>query len=610
MCFEPVLTLIYLALPTMLDLRNIPMWLKISLSPFLSILILLVLLFQTSGVLDRQLQSTDQIINQNMAAALNLSEVVARLRGANGRLYQLISLSASGASDVDFATELEKVSADAEKVRASLAEFQSKYASEEEKQQVEEILPALDQLTEAIGFVSSLLELDFSAAVNTLEPFNQQYAAIDTQLGNFIQQQRRQAVLAGDTSLSDAESALSTLYTISAIAILLSVGATLLIVRTTVLSINTITNATTRLAQGEEDLDLHALERGDELGDVVNALAVFRDHIKQSRELQEQQQALQLRQMEEERKMAEEQQRRQQEELVQQAAEEERQRAERKQLLNTLADQFQSQVGAVIESVSVATVGMKDQSGSMRSLSDESVRISVEIGSAMNQSNDSVQTVASGIEELSSSIQEITRQVQSSGEIARGAVEQANDTNATVAELSNTAARIGQIINVINEIAEQTNLLALNATIEAARAGDAGRGFAVVASEVKSLATQTAKATEEIAAQITSMQTVANTSVDAIGKICETIQKMDEITGTISVSVDEQSTAASEISRSIQQAADSTRVVNTNMDTLSASSRATGDAAATVYDLSEDLNSQAHALTAHVNEFVKSIRTA
>jgi methyl-accepting chemotaxis protein len=221
-----------------------------------------------------------------------------------------------------------------------------------------------------------------------------------------------------------------------------------------------------------------------------------------------------------------------------------------------------------------------------------------------------VQAVASATEELSSSVSEIGRQVQESSNIASQAVRQAQQTDARINELSQAAGRIGDVVKLITAIAEQTNLLALNATIEAARAGEAGRGFAVVASEVKQLASQTAKATEEISAQIASMQTATQDSVGAIKEIGGTIGRISEIAGAIAAAVQEQGAATGEIARNVGEAAKGTAEVASNITAVNRGAGETGSASAQVLISAQSLSAESDHLKAEVEKFLSTVRAA
>jgi methyl-accepting chemotaxis protein len=221
-----------------------------------------------------------------------------------------------------------------------------------------------------------------------------------------------------------------------------------------------------------------------------------------------------------------------------------------------------------------------------------------------------VQSVASATEEMTSSITEISRQVQESARIANDAVDQARRTNESVSTLSHAASRIGDVVELINTIAGQTNLLALNATIEAARAGEAGRGFAVVAAEVKALAEQTAKATGEISQHITGIQTATGQSVDAIKEIGQTIGRMSEIASTIASAVEEQGAATQEISRNVQQAAHGTQQVSSNITDVQRGATETGSASSQVLSAAQSLSQDSNRLKVEVTKFLDTVRAA
>jgi methyl-accepting chemotaxis protein len=232
------------------------------------------------------------------------------------------------------------------------------------------------------------------------------------------------------------------------------------------------------------------------------------------------------------------------------------------------------------------------------------------VASAAEETSVNVQTVSAGTEQLSSSIAEISRQVVTSAEIARKAVDEAGATDATVQSLADSASRISVVVDLIQTIASQTNLLALNATIEAARAGEAGRGFAVVASEVKSLASQTAKATEEIRTQIASMQQVTTSAVGAIRGIGQTIGEINDVTTAIAAAVEEQGAATREIARNIQHAAGGTSEVSSNIVGVSTASAEAGAAATEVLNASDALRREAEVLRSEIDGFLTDIRAA
>ena len=291
-------------------------------------------------------------------------------------------------------------------------------------------------------------------------------------------------------------------------------------------------------------------------------------------------------------------------------ATEKRAAVQRRSDMVKLANGFEGAVGEIIETVSSAATELEASAGTLTSTAERAKEVAITVAAASEEASTNVQSVASATEELTSSVNEISRQVQESARIANDAVDQARKTNDRVSELSRAAARIGDVVELINNIAAQTNLLALNATIEAARAGEAGRGFAVVASEVKALAEQTAKATGEIGQQITGIQAATQDSVNAIKEISGTIEKLSKISSTIAAAVEEQGAATQEISRNVQQAALGTQQVSANITDVQQGASETGSASSQVLSAAQSLSSDSNRLKLEVGKFLETVRAA
>jgi methyl-accepting chemotaxis protein len=283
---------------------------------------------------------------------------------------------------------------------------------------------------------------------------------------------------------------------------------------------------------------------------------------------------------------------------------------ERDAARRNLASEFEQKVGHIVRAVAVAADEMQAISATMSSSSEETARKAAAAATASTQASGSVGTVASATEELTASIGEIGKQVTRSAEIAEKAADEARRTNVVVDGLAAGTQKIGEVVTLIQSIASQTNLLALNATIEAARAGEHGRGFAVVASEVKALANQTAKATEEISAQIQDIQTATGEAVTAIQAFVGTIAEINEISGAIASAVDQQNGATREIAGSVQQAAIGTGDVQENIHGVTQAANQTGLAASKLLEASSGLSSQSEKLKIEVDGFLGSIRAA
>jgi methyl-accepting chemotaxis protein len=335
------------------------------------------------------------------------------------------------------------------------------------------------------------------------------------------------------------------------------------------------------LADDALDADIPGIERGDEVGAMAATVQIFKDN------------ALRIRGLE--RVEAETQQ---------------RVAAERRATMDNIANDFERSVKGIVSSVATAAAGMQTTAQSMTATASDASARAATVGAASDSASNNVGTVAAAAEELSSSVAEISRQVTQSSKIAAQAVGDAERTNATVQILSTGAEKIGEVVKLIHSIAAQTNLLALNATIEAARAGESGRGFAVVASEVKALANQTAKATEEIATQVSAMQSSTSEAVLSIGGITETIAQMSEITTSIAASVQQQGEATREIARNIQSAAAGSSEISAHIGGVTTAAAATGLAASDVLSNARELDNQSSMLRHAVDEFLAKVRAA
>ena len=334
------------------------------------------------------------------------------------------------------------------------------------------------------------------------------------------------------------------------------------------------------LSDGDLESEIYQSHQRDEIAAMANSLHVFRESMIESRALSTDQDRDRIA------------------------------KAERASRMEARIVEFETTVRTALDSLQEAAGSMQTTAQSMSATADQSSALVSAVASAAEETSVNVQTVSSGTEELSSSIEEIGRQVVTSAEIARKAVEEAGTTDATMQGLADNAARISVVVDLIQTIASQTNLLALNATIEAARAGEAGRGFAVVASEVKSLATQTAKATDEIRQQIVSMQTVTTSAVTAIRSIGNTISEINEVTTAIAAAVEQQGAATGEISGNVQQAANGTRDVSDNITGVARASGEAGAAASKLLNAANGLSSQSEQLRGAVDSFLGSIRAA
>jgi methyl-accepting chemotaxis protein len=363
--------------------------------------------------------------------------------------------------------------------------------------------------------------------------------------------------------------------------ILVVLGVGMLLSRSIVRPLKGMTELMGRLAAGDTSLAVPGREQRDETGAMARAVETFRQSMIETERLKAEQ------------------------ERIKAAAE-----AEKKATMGRMADSFETGVKGVVGTIASAATEMQKSARSLSATAEQSSGRAEAVASGSEEAATNVRTAASAAEQLSLSIAEISQQVAQSSKIAGQAVNEATRTNEQVQSLADAAQKIGDVVNLINDIAAQTNLLALNATIEAARAGEAGKGFAVVASEVKSLANQTAKATEEIGAQIASIQGATQDAVAAIKGIGATIGTINEITTGIASAVEEQGAATQEIARNVQHAAKGTSDVSGNIAGVTQAAGETGAAATQVLGAAGELAHQAEMLRTQVDKFLSQVRAA
>jgi methyl-accepting chemotaxis protein len=340
-----------------------------------------------------------------------------------------------------------------------------------------------------------------------------------------------------------------------------------------------MTGVMRKLAGGDMNVQIPSAGRRDEVGQMASAVQVFKENMVETERLRDEQEA-------------------------------QTQRAEqdRRQSVQDLANGFEARVGTIIKGVAAASTELQSTAQSLAATAAETTRQSMTVAAASDQATQNVHTVAQASEELSASIGVISEQVAQASGMIRDGVRQANLSNEQVQGLTAASERIGDVVRIISVIAGQTNLLALNATIEAARAGDAGKGFAVVAGEVKALATQTARATDEIAVQIRTIQEATRSSAQLISGIAETIGKVDEVATAIASAVEEQGSATQAIARSVLQAAQGTQEVSRNIGDVRHAAQETGAAAGQMLESAGELSENSETLKTQMDAFLREVR--
>jgi methyl-accepting chemotaxis protein len=532
--------------------------------------------------IDQQRTAIDNLSNVQIKAFADMSAVKEALSSTQLAMYDLMTTAVNESDNDKITAKFEDTMA---KLKAIVPAFEaldlSKLGNADLAKLQENAVTHARQYQESALSTADMATLDTATAsifMNDAVQLHEKLLGDVNHLNKAVDDMR---IAATEATMAGAREALQLfLMTVAAVAI---VGLALnwLISRMISRPITHIIGSMTALAEGNSDVEVPVSNRRDEIGQMAKALEVFREN------------AIEVERMEQEK------------------VERERQAAEEKRAsMNALADQFEAELMGIVETVTGSSARMQSTAQSMSSVAEQTQRQASAVAAAAESASGNVQTAASAAEEMSASIGEINRQVGESADISNQANAEAMRSNESVRGLADAASKIGEVIELISGIAEQTNLLALNATIEAARAGEAGKGFAVVASEVKNLATQTAKATEEIGSQIAGMQSATGDAVEAIQSISETIGQIKDISDTISSAMGEQGIATQEIAASTQQAASGTAEVGHTINDVAQAASETGSAAKEVLEVAVDLSDHAQTLRNQVESFLQEVRAA
>jgi methyl-accepting chemotaxis protein len=563
---------------SVLSVRHWPFAAKLTVGPALALCAMIAIAWVGAANLSQTVRSVDEL-QRSGEAGRRLSHAAAGVQEINGTLYRVLALEAARSPALDAPAELDRLLINIDTVAGELTVWRDRFATAEQRPRIDALILSVTNYKTAVEWVRQMLDVDFAAAVSFLQPFDVIYNSLTAELGRMVRDVGRTQVISAAEAHRSSNAMRYDFVVIGSAVLLFAIAGTGTLAVTTIRSIRGIARATLNLAEGDLSVDLTALHRRDELGAIVRSLSVFRDGLARIAGLQA-------------------------EKVLQKHAAE----AARKADMIGLANGFEKSVGTIARVVATAATGMqataRSMSGAATLANDRAAGSAV----AARVATEGLQAVATAAEHLNSSVVEINRQMAESALNAERAATDARRTDDIVRALAEGSQRIGEVVKLISNIAGQTKLLALNATIEAAHAGAAGDGFAVVAADVKNLAVQTARATEEIAAQIARFQGSTSQAVSAIGGVTATVERMSTIAAFIAAAVEQQGAATAEIARNVQQLALSTNKLMSNTADVSRAANETGVAAAQVLGSAEQLVGQAELLDEQVVSFVHNVR--
>ncbi|MFT4076728.1 MAG: methyl-accepting chemotaxis protein [Asticcacaulis sp.] len=562
-----------------LKLSNLSFTVKFMAPAAVATALMAVLAFGAIMVMNGQGKTIDDINTKALPQVVELGDIKSSIKEANGQLYNALTKKATDPSANASAT-VTKVTGDLGTIETRVKADAAKASDPAQKKLLSDLAKEVKTYKEAVEFAGSVMDVDFASVGPMMSQFDDGYAKMSDISDQLIKANVAAATKSAQAAKASQTTGISLLTLFAVIMACVSGAIAFLFSRVTVTGINRIAKTTEELANGNLAVDISALARRDELKSVVDSLNIFKANAEEKARL-----------------MAIE-------------AATSKTREERARQMSELAERFRHEAQDMLDALGNAASDLDANGRTLLTIAQENERRSQDAVSSIRNSADNVQNVASATTELSASIGVIGDQAVRSVEIAAEAVSEADRTNASMAELSRAADQIGEVVDLINAIAQQTNLLALNATIESARAGEAGKGFAVVASEVKSLAQQTAKATDEIRERIKDIQAAAQNGVSAIKGIGETIKHMNEIASSIADSVHQQGDATNEIARNVNEASDGTSMASSSVSQLSASAADTEKASTEMLGAANQLTQRTEAMGENIRRFLSELTAA
>jgi len=564
---------------TLLNNFHIPV--KMAIPATTAIVGMLVIALLGWSAITEQSRLLDTLFNRSFTREAEIQGLTDTLTVAHAGMYRTVILSNANASPKAVEEEMKSLNGFLGKLKGQADTIkQSSADTGDEAKFLERFGADTATYLAKVGSFLDLLKMGVDP-LDFLQEVQAAYTRLHTTSREYLTYQRQRSTDAYTVVNASVDTTTQAFAIVAGAALAITVGVALFIGMNIARPIVRLTGAMERLAHGKLDSEIPAGERGDEIGQMARTVQIFKENAIRVQELSHEQDAMRVRN-------------------------EEERRAAMASLANDLEASVKGMMGELVRSAG----SVRAEASSMLENAKQTSHHSDSVAHSVQEATSEVESVAAGAEQLRASIDEITRSITQSAQLARGAVDEAGRTDGIVQGLSEASRKIEEVVGLIQSIAGQTNLLALNATIEAARAGEAGKGFAVVAQEVKNLANQTAKATEEIGTEIAAVQGATHAAVSAIRAIVGTIRQVDESLGTVAAAVEEQDAATRDISERSQRAATDTMAVMQEMRLVQQAAETTGHSAGAVQNTTEELSRSFNRLDHEIEAFITRITAA